>query len=87
MSAGTQPAQTVLDAKLTPHGKGLALVLDRSLLDALKIDENTPLKVTTDGRSVFITPQAADEARREKVRAALEDTNRKYGGMLKRLAE
>ena len=72
--------------KLTRHGNSLALVVDRPVLDLLKIDADTPLEISTDGNLLIISP-VRDAKRRKKLEAALEKTNRKYGRMLKRLAE
>ena len=36
--------------RLTNHGNSLALVIDRPVLDLLKIDGDTPLEVSTDGQ-------------------------------------
>ena len=71
---------------LTKHGNSLALIIDRAVLDLLKIEADTPLDISTDGQVLVITP-IRDEARREKFKRALESANRKYGGALKRLAE
>ncbi|MBI5855767.1 MAG: AbrB/MazE/SpoVT family DNA-binding domain-containing protein [Nitrospirae bacterium] len=71
--------------KLTKHGNSLALVIDRGVLDLLDIDAETPLSIKTDGRCLIVTP-AQDGARQKKFRAALEEGNRRYGKMLKRLA-
>ena len=38
--------------KLSKHGNSLALVIDRSILDLLDIDEQTPLQISTDGRAL-----------------------------------
>ncbi len=35
--------------KLTKDGNSLALIIDRPILDLLKIDPETPLDVSTDG--------------------------------------
>jgi hypothetical protein len=35
--------------KLTKHVNSLALVIDRPILDLLKIDPDTPLDISTDG--------------------------------------
>ncbi|HEY7089393.1 MAG TPA: hypothetical protein VH518_14950 [Tepidisphaeraceae bacterium] len=70
---------------LTRHGNSLALVIDKPILDLLDIDENTKLKLTTDGTCLLVSP--ARPARRKKFNAAVDDTIRKYGRMLKRLAE
>jgi len=72
--------------RLTKHGNSLALVIDRSVLDLLKIDNETPLEVTTDG-SVLVVSPVREELRAAKLRKALDETNRKYGRALKRLAE
>ncbi len=72
--------------RLTKHGNSLALVIDRAVLDLLKIDADTPLDISTDGQVLVITP-ITDEAHQEKFKKALESANRKYGRALKRLAE
>ena len=72
--------------KLTKHGNSLALVIDRAVLDLLKIDTDTPLEISTDGQVLVVSP-VRDEERRSKFREALESTNRKYARALKHLAE
>jgi len=72
--------------KLTKHGNSLALIIDRAVLDLLKIDVDTPLDISTDGQVLVVTP-INDEDRQEKFKEALESVNRKYGRALKRLAE
>ena len=72
--------------KLSKHGNSLALVIDRSILDLLKIDETTPLEVSTDGQALIVAP-VRDEAHRKRFEAALESTNERYRDVLKRLAE
>ena len=71
---------------LTKHGNSLALVIDRPVLDLLKIEPDTPLDISTDGNVLVITPVRDDE-RRVKFREAMESVNRRHGRMLKRLAE
>ena len=71
---------------LTKHGDGLALVIDRGVLELLDIEENTPLSITTDGKCLVISP-VRDPERQGRFRAALDEGNRKYGKMLKRLAD
>jgi antitoxin MazE len=71
---------------LTRHGNSLALVIDRPVLDLLKIDAETPLDISTDGQVLVITP-VRDEQRQRKFRKALESVNRRYGRALKRLAK
>jgi antitoxin component of MazEF toxin-antitoxin module len=71
--------------RLTKHGNSLALVLDKPILDLIKIDANTPLEVTTDGDRLIVSPQRdVDDA---TFRAALEKVNRRYAKTFKRLAK
>ena len=72
--------------KLARHGNSLALVIDRAVLDLLKIDAETPLEITTDGQVLIVSP-VRDARRRRKFEAALAKANKKYGRMLKRLGE
>jgi len=71
---------------LSRHGNSLALVIDRPILDLLDIGEETPLEISTDGESLVIAP-VRDAKRRKRFEKALEETNRRYGKALKRLAE
>jgi antitoxin MazE len=70
---------------LTKHGNSLALLIDKPILDLLKIDADTPLNISTDGRCLIIAP--ADPKRRKKLEAGFKNTVERYSGMLKRLAE
>lgn len=72
--------------RLTRHGNSLALVIDRGVLNLLEIGAETPLSVTTDGRCLIVSP-IRDATRQKRFRAALGEGTRKYGRMLKRLAE
>jgi hypothetical protein len=72
--------------RLTKHGNSLALVIEKGVLDLLDIDSDTPLSITTDGRCLVIAP-IRDAGRHKRFRAALDEGNRRYGKMLRRLAE
>jgi len=72
--------------KMTRHGNSLAVVIDRPVLELLKIDADTPLDISTDGEMLMIRP-VRDAKRRKRFEQALARTNRKYGRALKRLAE
>ena len=72
--------------KLTKHGNSLALVIDRPILDLLKIDGETPLEITTDGQRLIVSP-AVPSARGEKFDAAQQWAHKRYGKAFKRLAE
>jgi len=72
--------------KLTKHGNSLALVIDRPILDLLKIDPETPLDVSTDGKQLIVAP-AKPSARRKKFQAAQELAHKRYGQAFRKLAE
>jgi len=71
--------------KLIRHGNSAALVLDKALLDLLKVQMDTPLEITTDGRNIIISPQNEENAEASLL-DALERINGKHGPTLKKLA-
>jgi antitoxin component of MazEF toxin-antitoxin module len=74
--------------KLVRHGNSLALVIDKPVLDLLKITEETPLEIeTVDGKSLQIKPSKIGQGARKSVRAALDRTNKKFSKTLKNLAK
>jgi len=76
----------MITKKLCKHGNSLALVIDRSILKLLEIDEDTPLNISTDGRVLVIAPEH-EKQRYKRLQRALEECNEQYGSALKRLAE
>lgn len=72
--------------KLTKHGNSFALVIDRPIMDLLKIDPDTPLDVSTDGKQLIVAP-ARPSTRRKKFDAAQEWAHRRYGKAFQKLAE
>ena len=76
----------MITKKLSKHGNSLALVIDRSILELLGIDERTMLEISTDGRALVIMP-AHDKPRQKRFQQALAACNKDYGQALKRLAE
>ena len=72
--------------RLTKHGNSLALVIDRGILDLLNIDAETPFSLTTDGRCLILSP-VRNARKQKRLQAILEEGNRRYGKMLKRLAD
>jgi len=72
--------------KLTKHGNSLALVIDRPILELLKIDPETPLDVSTDGRQLIVAPARPSE-RRKKFEAAQKLAHKRYGKAFRKLAE
>ena len=72
--------------KLTKHGNSLALVIDRPILDLLKIDPDTPLDVSTDGTQLIVAPLKRSD-RRKKFEAAQDWAHKRYGKAFRKLAE
>ena len=71
---------------LTKHGNSYALVIDRPIMDLIKLDPETPVEVSTDGKSLTITP-VSPAGIDEMVKNARAFTNKRYGKVLKKLAE
>jgi antitoxin component of MazEF toxin-antitoxin module len=71
---------------LTTHGNSAALIVDKPVLNLLKIGIDTPLEITTDGRSLIITPMRS-AARRKRLRNALKRVGRGRAVSVDRLAE
>ncbi|MGB9866519.1 MAG: AbrB/MazE/SpoVT family DNA-binding domain-containing protein [Bacillota bacterium] len=71
---------------LTPHGNSAALIIDKPVMELLGITMDTPLKITTDGRNLIISPMT-DPEREARFRQALKRVNEKHGETLRRLAE
>ena len=72
--------------KLIKHGNSSALIIDKPILELLKINENTILEIKTDGKNLIISPQA-DELAEEKIKTSLEKINKKFGKTLSKLAK
>jgi antitoxin MazE len=72
--------------KLTKHGNSLALVIDRPILDLLKIEPDTPLEVSTDGKRLIVS-RAETSDRRKKFETAQAWAHKRYGKAFKKLAE
>ncbi len=72
--------------KLTKTGNSLALVLDKPILDRVKIDAETPLEVSTDGEVIVISP-LRHRRRTVRLKRIVEEADRQYGGVFRRLAE
>lgn len=71
---------------LIKHGNSYAMIIDKPILDLLRISPDTPLEITTNGRSILVSP-VRDAEREEKLRDALEKINAEHEADLRRLAE
>ena len=71
--------------KLTAIGNSLGLIIERPILELLRIDRDTPLEVRTDGETLIIRP--AREEHRARVRRATERMMDSHDETLRKLAE
>ncbi|NLG86345.1 MAG: AbrB/MazE/SpoVT family DNA-binding domain-containing protein [Firmicutes bacterium] len=71
---------------LVQHGNSAALIIDKPILELLGVNLETPLKITTDGKSLVISllPSTNYEAGFE---AAMQHINNKHAQVLRKLAE
>jgi len=72
--------------RLIKHGNSSALIIDKPILELLKINDNTPLEINTDGKNLIISPQL-DEQAEEKLKKSLEKINKQFGKTLSKLAK
>lgn len=72
--------------KLVSHGNSCALIIDKPILDLLKVDMETPLEITTDGQNLIISP-VKDSKRENRFVSALEKVNKAHGKTLSKLAK
>jgi antitoxin MazE len=68
------------------HGNSWALIIDRPILELLKIRPEDPVEITTDGSAVIISPIASTD-RKTRVGTARAKVNARYKKAFERLAE
>lgn len=72
--------------KLVAHGNSAALIIDKPILELLKVDMSTSLEITTDGKSLIVSP-IGNKQREKKFKSALEKTNKMHGETLRKLSK
>ena len=71
---------------LKKHGNSMALVIEKPMMEALGITEETPLQVTVNGNALVVTPANVGVGP-ERMKAVTKEIRKRYGPMLKRLAD
>lgn len=71
---------------LTKHGNSYALVIDKPILELLRVTPETPFEIVTDGQCLVLTP-IRDLQEDRKFEEALEMVHKRFGRAMKRLAE
>jgi hypothetical protein len=72
--------------KLIQHENGVALVIDKPIMEMLEITNDTIFELSTDGKNLILSPQM-EHGQEMNVLNSLEKINRKYGSVLKKLGE
>ena len=76
-----------MQKKLVKHGNSLALVIDRPILELVRIEADQPVEISTDdGRRLIIEPVAGPD-RRRKFRESVNRVTTRHAKTLKRLSE
>ena len=86
-----------MTARLRRRGDKYSIEVSKQIVDELALDHDSPLEVVSDGRSIIwaldhdsplevVSDIVSQPGRRSEFRQALDETNERYGGMLKRLA-
>ena len=71
---------------LTQHGNSAALIIDKPILALLRISMTTPLEISTDGRSLVISP-SIEPSRQKKFASSMASVNAKHGKTFRKLAK
>jgi antitoxin MazE len=71
---------------LTKHGNSYALVIDKPILELLRVTADTPFEIITDGQCLVLSP-VRNRVQEKKFRTALNMVHKRFGRAMKRLAE
>ncbi len=78
---------TAMRKKLVKHGNSRALVIDKAILELLSMEDDEDVIVSTDGRTLTITPARTVDSNRARLDDALDRVNSRYSETLDRLAK
>jgi antitoxin component of MazEF toxin-antitoxin module len=70
--------------KLIQHGNSVALVIDKPIMEMLKITNEPSFELSTDGKNIILSPQNVTN-QESNILDSLEKINGKYGNVLKKL--
>ena len=74
-----------MQKKLIVVGNSLGLIIDKPVLELLRIDKDTPLDVSTDGDALIVRPLR--DARAERVRAVALSVSERHAAAFEKLAK
>jgi antitoxin component of MazEF toxin-antitoxin module len=72
--------------KLQKHGNSVALIIEKPVMQAMGITEETPLQVTVNGNALVVTPANVGVGQ-DRIKSTVKELRKRYGPMLKRLAD
>lgn len=72
--------------RLTRTGNSVAVVLEKPLLEAVGIEPDSEVEISTNGDVIVITP-VRDARRQRKLKKILDELDEQYAGVFRRLAE
>jgi len=72
--------------RLQKHGNSVALIIEKPVMEALGITEQTPLQITVNGNALVVTPANVGVGP-DKLKPVVKEIRKRYGPMLKRLAD
>jgi len=76
-----------MSKRLQTIGNSSGIIIDKPILELLKITPDTELEVTTDGERLIITPLRSDTARARKLARAQRRTLEAHADTFKKLSE
>jgi len=85
-SMGGMKGYVMIVKKLTRLGNSSALVVDRTLMELMDIDADTPLKVTVEGRRMTVEPLDEKE-RAARFEEVMKKTGKKNAKLFRRLSK
>jgi antitoxin component of MazEF toxin-antitoxin module len=71
---------------LTKHGNSYALVIEKPILELLRVSPDASFEIVTDGQCLVLTP-VRDPAEEQAFQDALDVVHKRFGRAMKRLAE
>jgi antitoxin MazE len=73
--------------RLTKFGNSTGIVLDKTILDLLKIPPDSEVEIETDGKRIILTPVRGKSSMRPQVRAAHEAVMKEHFATFRKLAK
>lgn len=70
--------------QLIRHGNSAAIILDKPILELLNVKMETPLEITTDGKSIIISPMVEGNSESNLLKS-LKKVNKKHSETLRKL--